>query len=276
MASVRIIGSVQVKNEDIYVERSIRNILNFCDEILITDNLSTDNTYEICQKLASRYPKIRLVSIQHPRDAALILEPYYGTNSWIFGVDGDEIYDPHGLCIMRERIMNGDFDGDWCIFGNVLNVVSLSLERKTARGYLAPPSRSMTKLYNFQMIEDWRDCPERFLGGEIKFKNGYHAGLRRQLHVEVSWEQSYFRCLHMAFMKRSTRQKLRFAKTRLNPDEINYINAQPNRALKMIRTLQLWVGQLTGRDWKSQKYRRGLQVKKDVTPFFPLNGFMAN
>ena len=206
--------------------------------------------------------------IQHPREAAILLEPYYGTNTWIFGVDGDEIYDPHGLCIMRERIMNGDFEGDWCIFGNVLNVVSISLERKTARGYLAPPSRSMTKLYNFQMIEDWRDCPERFLGGEIKFKDGYHAGLRRQLHAEVSWEQSYFRCLHMAFMKRSTRQKFRFSKTRLNPDEINYINAQASRALKMIRALQLWVSQLTGRDWKSQKYRRGPQVKKDVAPFF--------
>lgn len=267
MASVRIIGSVQVKNEDIYVERSIRNILNFCDEILITDNLSTDHTYKICQKLAYQYKKIRLVSIQHPSEAALILEPYYDTSSWIFGVDGDEIYDPQGLRIMRDRIVRGEFVGEWCIFGNVLNVTSLHLERKTARGYLSPPSRSMTKLYNFQMIKDWKDCPERFLGGTISFKDGYHAGLRRHLHTEASWEQSSFRCLHMAFMKRSTEQKLRLLKTRLNPDEINFINSQPNKILRVIQMIRLWANQLAGRDWKSQKYRRGPLVEKEITQF---------
>ncbi len=264
---IRIVGSVQVRNEDIYVEQSIQNILDFCDEILITDNLSTDHTYEICQKLADQHPKIKLVSIQHPREAALILEPYYGTPSWIFGVDGDELYDPHGLRTMRERILCGEFSGDWCIFGNVLNVTLLDLKRKKARGYLAPPSRSMTKLYNFSLIEDWVNCPERLLGDEITFKNGYHAGLRRYLHNEIPWEQSVFRCLHMPFMKRSSAQKVRFLRTRLNPDEINHINLQPNDLLRLIRKTRLLIGQFIGKDWKNQKYRRGPLVEKDVTPF---------
>lgn len=267
MASVRIIGSVQVKNEDIYVEQSVQNILNFCDEILITDNLSTDHTYEICQKLADRYPKIQLISVQHPREAALILEPYFGTNSWVFGVDGDEVYDPQGLKIMRRQLLDGAFAKDFCIFGNVLNVTSLDMKRKTARGHLAPPSRSMTKLYNFSMIESWKNCPERLLGDGLTFKEGYNADLRRYLHLEFDWEESYFRCLHMPFMKRSTAQKVRLSRTRLNPDEINRIDHERNGLLKILRAAQLQVMNILGKDWKNQKYRRGPVVEKDVSVF---------
>jgi len=246
----------------------MQNIIGFCDEIIITDNLSTDRTYQICERLATQYKKIKLISIQHPREAALMLEPYFGTNSWIFGVDGDEIYDPQGLRVMRERILRGEFSGDWCLFGNVLNVISLDLKRKKVHGYLAPPSRSMTKLYNFALIENWANCPERLHGDEVTFKEGYHAGLRKYLYNDISWEQSNFRCLHMPFMKRSSRQKIRLSNTRLNPDEINYVNLQPTRFLKALREVELLIKQFLGKDWKSRKYLRGPQVEKDVTPFF--------
>lgn len=268
MNKFQIIGSVQVKNEDVFVAQVVLNILDFCDKIIITDNLSTDRTYEICRELSHQYSKIDLVSIDHPRMAALLLEPYYGTNSWVFGVDGDEIYDPVRLSVMRERLLRGEFSENWCIFGNVLNVASLDMRHKKAKGYLAPPSRSMTKLYNFSMIENWVNCPERLLGDEVSFKDGFHAGLRKYLHEENSWESSDFRCLHMPFMKRSSKQRIRFFRTRLNPDEINHVNAQPNWFLKGVRAAQLFISQIVGRDWKSQKYRRGDLVEKDVTQFF--------
>lgn len=268
MNKIQIIGSVQVKNEDVFVAQVVRNILDFCDKIIITDNLSTDRTYEICRELSQQYSKIDLVSIDHPRTAALLLEPYYGTNSWVFGVDGDEIYDPVRLSIMRERLLQEEFSNHWCIFGNVLNVVSLDMNHKKARGYLAPPSRSMTKLYNFSMIENWVNCPERLLGDEVSFKEGFHADLRKYLHEETPWESSEFRCLHMPFMKRSSKQRIRFFRTRLNPDEINHVNAQPDWFLKSVRAAQLFVSQIVGRDWKSQKYRRGPLVEKDVSVFF--------
>ncbi len=268
MSDFRVIGSVQVKNEDVFVRQAVLNILDFCDEIIIADNMSTDRTYDICVDLAEKHPKIRLVRIQHPREAAVLLEPYYDTKSWIFGVDGDEIYDPHGLAIMRERLMRDEFSDYWCIFGNVLNVVELDANRKSARGYLAPPSRSMTKLYNFSLILNWTNCPERLLGDDVTFKDGYHARLRRYLHEEVTWDQSNFRCLHMPFMKRSSSQKIRLLRTRLNPDEIDYINRQPNSFLRFFRKMKLYINQIQGRDWKNQKYRRGPLVMKDVSSFF--------
>lgn len=259
---------MQVKNEDIYIKQVIENVLDFCDEVIVTDNLSTDQTYNICEMIASRHTKVKLERIRHPREAASLLEPFFGTNTWIFGVDGDEIYDPQGLYKMRDRLLRGEYSNDWCIFGNVLNVISLDLKQKKARGYLAPPSRSMTKLYNFALIESWVNCPERLLGNEVIFKEGYHAGLRRLLNEEVVWEESDFRCLHMPFMKRSSVQKTIFINTRLNPDELEYINIQPSNFMKFVRKFELSFRQLIGKDWKNQKYRRGPRVEKDVSAFF--------
>ncbi|MBI2333039.1 MAG: hypothetical protein HYU84_12935, partial [Chloroflexi bacterium] len=203
-----------------------------------------------------------------PREAAIAIEPYFGTDTWIFGVDGDEIYDPQGLAVMRKKLLDGIFSKDFCIFGNVLNVTSLDIKRKTAQGYLAPPSRSMTKLYNFSMIERWLNCPERLLGDDLAFKNSFNADLRRYLHLEFDWEVSFFRCLHMPFMKRSTTQKIRLSRTRLNPDEINRIDHERNGLLRILRTAQLQVMNILGKDWKNRKYRRGPRVKKNVAVFF--------
>lgn len=268
MSSFQIVGSVQVRNEDIYVEQAVLNILDFCDKVIVTDHQSADRTFEICKRLADKHPKIALSSIQSPREAAIAIEPFFATDTWIFGVDGDEIYDPQGLKIMRRQLLEGAFAKDFCVFGNVLNVTSLDMKRKIARGHLAPPSRSMTKLYNFSMIESWTNCPERLLGDGLTFKDGFDANLRRYLHEELDWETSPFRCLHMPFMKRSSAQKIRLSRTRLNPDEINLIASEPNGFMRLIRRARLQIMVLFGRDWKSRKYRRGPRVEKDVSSFF--------
>lgn len=265
---MQIVGSVQIKNEDMYIEQIILNILEFCDKIIITDHQSSDRTFEICKRLAGTYSKIELISITSPYEAAIALEPYYGTDTWIFGVDGDEIYDPRGLKTMRQKLLNGDFAKDWCIFGSVFNVTTLDKNKKRAKGYLAPPSRPMTKLYNFSMIDGWDNCPERLLGDEIRFKEGFNSKLRRYLHLEELWDEAYFRCLHMPFMKRSSQQKIRLARTRLNPDELNRIRLEKSFPMQVFRTMQIYIMQFFGVDWKNQKYRRGPLVEKDVSVFF--------
>jgi glycosyltransferase involved in cell wall biosynthesis len=268
MQPIQIVAIMLVKNEDIYIERSIRNIVDFCDKIIITDHQSTDGTFEICKRLAHEFPKIVLQSIKTPQESAAAIEPYIGTSTWVFGVDGDEIYNPQGLKLMRESLLEGAFANDWCIFGNVLNVMSLDLNKKTASGHLAPPSRSMTKIYNFSMIESWENCPERLHGEDVKFKTGFNFNLRRYLHTEIPWDQSYFQCLHMAFMKRSSLDKIRIFKTRLIPEMVLSANTEKNAALRLLRKLRLQMSLLFGLDWKNQKYRRGPLVKKDVSVFF--------
>lgn len=258
-----------VRNEDVFIERAIRNIVDFCDHIIITDHQSTDRTFEVCKRLADEFPKIDLRRIHAPRESAAAIEPYFGTRTWIFGVDGDEIYDPQGLKIMRTRLFEGAFSNDWCVFGNVLNVESLDRENRLAKGYLAPPCRPITKLYNFSIIENWTNCTERLHGEEVRFKEGFHIGLRRLLHTEISWEESYFRCLHMPFLVRSSQQREGLLRTRLNPDELLRIEGEGTKVGKALKASRLRLSQIFGFDWKHRKYRRGLLVEKDVSAFFP-------
>ena len=269
MQRFQIVGIVLIKNEDMYIERVIRNVVDFCDKIIITDHMSTDNTFEVCKKLSAEFPKIDLRVIEHPRESSYAISSYYGTNTWVFAVDGDEIYDPVGLRLLRNYILLGKFSYSWCVFGNVLNVIEIDAEKKIAKGYLAPPSRSVTKLYNFSIIENWLDCTnERLHGGKIIFKEGYHSGLRRYLHEELDWDASYFRCLHMAFLVRSSLDKDNMISTRLNPDELQKIQSKNGFFRRKIEVLRMLLKQLFRADWKNQKYKRGSLSVKDVSIFF--------
>ena len=144
-------------------------------------------------------------SVQHPSESHALIRPFAGSSTWVFGVDGDEIYEPDRLARLRQKIFSGDFDKYWMLLGNVLHATKLATDRRRASGHFAPPCRSMTKLYNFGAIESWGGyTPERLHGGDVRFRNGFTDGDRRMLHEEVTWDEADFRCLHLCFLKRST------------------------------------------------------------------------
>jgi glycosyltransferase involved in cell wall biosynthesis len=266
MTATQIVGIVLIKNEDLHIERVIRNIVNFCDAIIVTDHQSEDSTFEIVEKLAREFPHISVRKIDHPSESHQEIQHFAGMPTWIFVVDGDEIYDPAGLAVMREYLLAGRFDGDWNIFCSTLNCVGVDYEEKTARGYLAPPSRAGARLFNFSLIESWTDCPERVHGGNIKFKPGFHSGLRHCLHNEQPWEKAYFRCVHLAFVRRSSSQKPIDGKRRLNPGEIEERKKTKNWR-HFLCHIKILIKHWIGIDWKNQKYRRGELVEKDISAF---------
>src|SRR6187402_1406371 len=95
--STSIIGIVLVRNEDIFVERAVRNVIDFCDLIVIADHYSTDSTFDIVAQLAAEFPeKIQLVRIADAWESHFLINGYANSPAWIFAVDGDEIYDPRG------------------------------------------------------------------------------------------------------------------------------------------------------------------------------------
>lgn len=267
MIDPKIIGILLVKNEDIFIEVVVENILDFCDEIIIAENFSHDKTFEILSKLAEKHSKIKLSRVSHPKESHELIEEFTGTNTWVFGVDGDEIYDPSGLNEMKKLLRSGSFSEYWCIYGNVLNCVSIEPSTGIAKGYLAPPSRSMTKLYNFSMVESWTDCPQRLHWGNLRFKNNEDDPPRLRLYETVGWETSYFRCLHAAFMQRSSVDENRRRSSRLNPSEIIKIRSAYadksyiNYALRQLRVK-------LGFDYKNKQYRRGPLIEKPTHPFF--------
>jgi glycosyltransferase involved in cell wall biosynthesis len=261
---VKIIGIILVRNEDIFLEQAVRNVLSACDRLLIADHKSSDGTPAIIESLRREYPeKIEARRIAEPGESHAMLQPYVGTESWIFGVDGDEIYDPVRLRSFFDRLREGQFRDRWMILGNVLNVAELSPDRATATGYLTPPCRSMTKLYNFSAIEAWNgSCPERLHGGEIRFRPGYDSMKRLFLHDEVSWSDAPFRCLHLCFLRRSTRDGDQPGVRK------NIMDSRVRSWRKLLDGIKSWLRKRATNCWKDEVYKRGEAATLPVSEFF--------
>jgi hypothetical protein len=265
----QIVGIVLVRNEDLYVEQAIRNVAVFCDRIHVADNMSTDGTWGIVRRLARELDHVDARRLGRLSRSHGLVEAYAGTSTWVFGVDGDELYDPEGLAHLRENLLADGYASSFKIVGNVLNCTELDLLKGTAAGYLAPPSRSITKLYNFDAIESWTDCYQRLHGGSIRFREGYDASSVAELAAAISWEASWLRCLHLCFLPRST-------------GDPEGQNLRPNTSELRIdrRTRFPWLDRLVRTAfrhpnpdesaWKRERYMRGELVEKDVTPFFRL------
>lgn len=264
MSRAQIVGIFLVKNEDVFFEQAVLNVLDFCDRILIADNYSSDRTWDIAQNLACAFKKISCQRIKKTEDSHEMIKGYAGTDTWVFGVDGDEIYDPEGLKKFRKEVQAGTYDNWWVLFGNVLNCTGLNLGKMEADGHLAPPCRSMTKLYNFKAISTWNGpCLERMLGGTPVFKDGFDATLRLNLHEQISWEDSRYRCLHTCFLKRSSLDPPN-GQDRPNPVELSGKNLLDRIGLGFVRTV--YRGKKPS--WKKEKYLRGPLVNLDVSQFF--------
>jgi glycosyltransferase involved in cell wall biosynthesis len=213
---VRVVGISLVRNDERFVATAIKNVLNFCDEVIVLDNCSSDGTFEQMRSLAAEHPKISLHRIRKATESHKFVEHFAGTSTWVFGVDGDEIYDPDGLHRMRRRLFAGEFANEWEVFGHALHVTHLG--RKAVRGYITPAARSVTKLYNFAAISSWRETRnERLHGRNIRFVPGYSPRSQAFLQHRDSFEQSDLRCLHMCFVRRSWQDQ---EDERLSPREI--------------------------------------------------------
>jgi hypothetical protein len=229
MGGTRIVGLSLVRDEEIFVERVLRNALALCDRIIVADNGSRDRTPEIVASLSREETRIEAHQVAHPAEAHKLVEEFAGEDVWVFGVDGDELYDPARLAELRRLLVAGEFAQWWSISANALHCVELDVKAGLARGYLAPPARGLTKLYNFSALEEWREPTlERLHGGTVRFRPGYTGGDRYvRMFYEDGWEGSLLRCLHMAFVRRSSRD--RKAGVRPNPVDVSERRGLRNR-----------------------------------------------
>ena len=266
--SDQVVGIVLVRNEDIFIERAIRNVAEFCDRIHAVDHVSTDRTWDLLRALGGQYDHLEVTRARHAGESHRLVERYAGTGTWVFGVDGDELYDPVRLAPFREELLGGAYGDVFKVASNVLNCVALDRDRATASGYLSPPSRSITKLYNFAAIERWTgDGSERLHGGRIEFRRGYDERAVANIAERLSWDETPLRCLHTCFLPRSSR----------DPEPAGQPAGRPILEHTALHD-RSWRGALKRRlrpprppeetsDWKLQKYMRGDLVTVDASPF---------
>lgn len=202
--TTRIVGIVLVQNEEHFVTWAIGNAMAFCDEWLVIDNRSRDATPGKLAALAAAHPgKIRLIDEPYALRTNGYLQPYIGEDVWVFGLDGDEIYDRDGLARLRGRVLAGEFARSWRIAGHSLHATQVDLADGTATGYVTPPAAPATKLYNFAAMVSWHSNTQRLHGMPV-LKPGFSASDERSLAEETGWEQCDFRNLHMCFFPRSS------------------------------------------------------------------------
>ncbi len=260
---MKIVGIMLVRNEDRFVEWAIRSAIGVCDEFLVCDHESSDETTAILGRLTQEFgPRLRVRRCRDSGESHRMIAGYAGTDTWVFGVDGDEIYDAAGLVRLRRRLEAGEFRAWWVLFGNVLNVRRFVPGTTLAEGHLAPPCRSMTKLYNFAAIENWSGrIVERLHGGEIRFRPGYDASQRHNLQDNTAWAEADFRCLHLCFLPRSSRD------ADASAPRANIMDRHALTPAKLLARLRALLGGPTAPDWKEQKYARGPLVSEDIAAF---------
>jgi glycosyltransferase involved in cell wall biosynthesis len=271
----RVVGSVLVHNEDVFVEQAIRDAAVFCDRIHAVDHMSSDGTWEILRALAREFDHLDISRVHHSRVSHEVLELYAGTETWVLRIDGDELYDPQGLAVLRESLVGGAHREVFRVLGNVLHAVELDRDDGTASGYLSPPSRPISALYNLGAVESWTGSPQRLHAGRPVFRRGYHWGLVDHLYERFDWSESPLRCLHACFLRRSSVDTDN--SPRGNLGELGMYRRSPigaaERFLRRIarrpagdpRLVGLRAG---GSSWKLEKYRRGELVTVDASPFF--------
>ena len=258
----QIVAILLIRNEDRFLDRVLTNIEDFCDRIIVTDNGSQDGTQAILQHWQQSCKKMELHSIRHPSESHNLIARFAASDTWVFGVDGDEIYDPQGLARLRKEILVGRYAENWRIVGHTLHCDALDESTFSALGFMAPPSRTATKLFNFGAIEHWNGCAQRLHGGDLKFKPGFSDKCQYRTFEHTSWEQSNFRCLHMAFIRRSSLQY------QIDVGRPNVSESWAGGWRHRLRQLAALASRKTSAsDYKQNSYRKGDRTQVDTHAF---------
>lgn len=212
----KIYGIVLIKNEDLYIQRVLENSLDFCDEILVLDNYSEDETYGIINDMKRAHPKINLERIENPHRSHNHIAHLAGSDTWLFAIDGDEIYDPVGLAKCRAQVLAGDYDDLWRIFSYSLNLAQINVAEKKGAGCMSPPARPSNKFFNFAILDSWEEPEnERLHGTHAVFKTPPKT---LNLYDHYSWEEAHMRNIHLCFIRRSSLEQADSA--RPNPNDV--------------------------------------------------------
>ena len=201
----QILGVWLLRNEEYFAAWSLGNALAFCDRVLVMDNRSQDRTRAIVDAIAARHSHVEIIGVDDARDTHKYVEDHAGSQTWVFGIDGDEIYDPAGLARLRPRLLAGEFDRYWRLAGHMRHVLGFRFDRAEAFGHIQPAAPEGTKCYNFAAIESWRPGPHERLHGlkTIVYRPGWSRGSTLRLWQEQGWDAADLRCLHLCFMPRS-------------------------------------------------------------------------
>jgi hypothetical protein len=268
--TAQLVAVLLVRDEDVFVERAIRNVAHVCDRLYAFDHLSSDGTAGILRRLTEELDHLVVRRTSDAGDSHRAIEGYAGTRTWVLGIDGDELYDPSGLTELKERLAQGAYDDAFHLKGHVLNCTELNETDGQATGYMSPPSRPVTKLFNLAALDTWTGCLERLHDGVPVFRDGY--GWESLLYVsdQTDWDGDPLRMLHACFLRRSSKDGE--GDVRLGLPETGAWRRGASGFVDRLRRRRHLDPRMKeyrrrGSSWKQEWYARGPLVSVDARPF---------
>lgn len=105
---MKISGLVITFNEEKYIEECVNTLFKVCDEVIIIDSNSTDNTAKIAEKSGAKVYLQKFLGDGPQRIYGL----QYCKNDWILNPDTDEFLDKDALnFILSKKFENAIYDG---------------------------------------------------------------------------------------------------------------------------------------------------------------------
>ena len=104
----KIVAMYRIQNEERWIEKSLEAASEVCQEIVILDDCSTDNTLSICKKfpkVVDIYERKKPLPLDEVRDRNKLLKIALKRNpDYVFSIDGDEILAPNSKEILSEEL----------------------------------------------------------------------------------------------------------------------------------------------------------------------------
>ena len=168
--------------------------------------MSEDRTPEILRSLAREFDHVVVERSTNAGISHRQLQPYVGTDTWVLGVDGDELFDPAGLERLRNDLDAGAYADAFRVRARPPATSSISRLGLRAVSLLhrAGLSRSSTTSL---LLNPGRGAPERLLGMDPEFRLGFHRESRVFLFDTTDWNDDPLRLLHVCFLRRSSSRR---------------------------------------------------------------------
>lgn len=167
-----------IKNEEMFLTRSIESLIAWVDELIIFDSGSDDESLQIAKSFEKKLPKFQLETISWRDDFSWarnqIIEK--ATNDHIFFVDGDEVLDSNAVDQIK-RLLQKDSSCASFVQRNYVTESTLEGSKKAAPH---PLESQYVGLYYF---DNWM---ERFLkiSSGIRYAGNIHESLIPQAEAK--------------------------------------------------------------------------------------------